>query len=90
LVGSPDEVAEELIGWIDDTDLDGFNIARTVNHETLENFVDLVIPALQERGRYKTSYSEGTFRQKLFGSGSRIGVDHPARRGWSADSVAAQ
>ena len=90
LVGSPDEVAEELIGWIDDTDLDGFNIARTVNHETLENFVDLVIPALQERGRYKTSYSEGTFRQKLFGSGSRIGVDHPARRGWSTDDVVAQ
>jgi long-chain alkane monooxygenase len=80
LIGSPEEVAEELIGWVDETDLDGFNIARTVNHEGLERFVDLVVPQLQERGRYKTAYADGTFRDKLFGNGPRIPADHPAAK----------
>lgn len=67
IVGSPTQVADELINWMDETDLDGFNIARIVAHETYENFIDLVVPVLQERGRYKTEYAPGTFRQKLLG-----------------------
>ncbi len=53
-------------------DLDGFNIARIVAHETTENFIAKVIPELQTRGRYKTQYAEGrrTFREKMFGHGS--------------------
>ncbi|MEL7088258.1 MAG: hypothetical protein AAGL98_07420, partial [Planctomycetota bacterium] len=30
------------------------------------DFVDLVVPVLQERGRYKTAYGEGTLRHMLF------------------------
>ena len=67
IVGSPTQVADELINWMDETDLDGFNIARIVAHETYEHFIDLVVPVLQERGRYKTEYAPGTFRQKLLG-----------------------
>ncbi|WP_459207166.1 LLM class flavin-dependent oxidoreductase [Pseudomonas sp. MLB6B] len=71
LVGDPDQVAEQLIGWIDDTGLDGFNLTRTVTPESFEDFIDLVVPQLQRRGRYKTAYAEGTLREKLFHS------DHP-------------
>ncbi|MFV3404198.1 LLM class flavin-dependent oxidoreductase [Pseudomonas sp. NY15463] len=71
LVGSPEQVAEQLIGWIDDTGLDGFNLTRTVTPESFEAFIDLVVPQLQRRGRYKTAYSQGTLREKLFAS------DHP-------------
>jgi FMN-dependent oxidoreductase (nitrilotriacetate monooxygenase family) len=67
IVGNPTQVADELICWMDETDLDGFNIARIVAHETYENFIDLVVPVLQERGRYKTEYAPGTFREKLLG-----------------------
>ncbi|MDL5159653.1 LLM class flavin-dependent oxidoreductase [Actinomycetospora termitidis] len=77
LVGSPTHVADELIRWMDETDLDGFNIARIVAHETYEKFIDLVVPILQERGRYKTEYAPGTFREKLFGI-SRIPETHTA------------
>ncbi len=86
IVGDPTQVADELERWMDEGDIDGFNIARIVAHETMESFIDLVVPILQERGRYKTAYAPGTFRQKLFGI-ERIPADHPAggfRRGTPA------
>jgi alkanesulfonate monooxygenase SsuD/methylene tetrahydromethanopterin reductase-like flavin-dependent oxidoreductase (luciferase family) len=77
LVGSPEQIADELIRWMDETDLDGFNVARIVAHETFENVIDMVIPILQDRGRYKTEYAPGTFREKLFGT-DRIPETHLA------------
>ncbi|NML97499.1 LLM class flavin-dependent oxidoreductase [Paraburkholderia sp. RP-4-7] len=69
IVGTPEQVADQLIGWIEQTDIDGFNLARTVTPECYSDFIDLVIPVLQERGAYKTAYAEGTLREKLFGQG---------------------
>jgi hypothetical protein len=44
----------------------------------LEDFVDLVVPILQERGIYKRDYTEGTLREKLFGQGqARLPNTHP-------------
>ncbi|MFJ4390085.1 LLM class flavin-dependent oxidoreductase [Pseudomonas soli] len=78
LVGDPGQVAEQLIGWIDDTGLDGFNLTRTVTPESFEAFIDLVVPELQRRGRYKTAYAEGTLREKLFASDHpHLPADHP-------------
>lgn len=79
LIGSPSQIAEEMIHWMDEADLDGFNVARVVAHETTENFIAKVIPELQSRGRYKTAYRPGTFREKMFGE-RRIAKDHPAGR----------
>jgi FMN-dependent oxidoreductase (nitrilotriacetate monooxygenase family) len=78
IVGSVDEVADALIGWMDDADIDGFNLSRTVIPECLEDVVTLLVPALQERGRYKRGYAEGTYREKLFGAGPRLAAPHPA------------
>lgn len=77
MVGSPTQIADQLEQWMVDADLDGFNIARIVAHETLEGFIELVIPVLQERGLYKTEYEPGTFREKLFGT-TRIPAEHTA------------
>src|SRR5690606_18714527 len=77
LIGDPVQVADELARWMEEGDIDGFNIARIVNYETMENFVSLVVPELQKRGLYKTEYAPGTFREKLFGH-SRIASDHMA------------
>lgn len=78
IVGSPESVADELQRLVEATDLDGFNLAYTVLPECFEEFVDLVVPELQRRGAYKTSYADGTMRQKLFGSGDRLPASHPA------------
>jgi FMN-dependent oxidoreductase (nitrilotriacetate monooxygenase family) len=81
IIGSVDEVAEELIAWMDQADVDGFNLSRTVTPECLEDVVRLLVPALQERGRYKRAYTPGTYREKLFGSGPLLAAPHPAA-GW--------
>src|SRR5689334_2472685 len=69
VVGSPEEVAEELIAWVEDTDVDGFNLAYAMMPESFAEFVDLVVPELQKRGRYKRDYAPGTLSEKLYGQG---------------------
>lgn len=81
IIGSVEEVAEELIAWMDQADVDGFNLSRTVTPECLEDVVRLLVPALQERGRYKRAYAPGTYREKLFGAGPLLAAPHPAA-GW--------
>ena len=81
IIGSVEEVAEELIAWMDQADVDGFNLSRTVTPECLEDVVRLLVPALQERGRYKRAYTPGTYREKLFGAGPLLAAPHPAA-GW--------
>jgi long-chain alkane monooxygenase len=77
VVGSPATVADQLEAWIDETDLDGFNLAFVVRPETFTDVVDLVVPELQRRRRYKTAYTKGTLREKLVGK-ARLGAEHPA------------
>ena len=78
IVGSAEEVAEDLISWVDETDIDGFNLSRIVTPEGLEDFVDLVVPILQERGVYKSDYRPGTLREKLFAGSPLLPPSHPA------------
>ncbi|CAG8872776.1 Dimethyl-sulfide monooxygenase [Pseudomonas fluorescens] len=66
VVGSPQQVADELESWIAETGLDGFNLTRIVTPESYVDFIELVIPELQRRGSYKTAYDSGTLREKLF------------------------
>ncbi|TCM52814.1 FMN-dependent oxidoreductase (nitrilotriacetate monooxygenase family) [Rhizobium sp. PP-F2F-G48] len=76
-VGSPQTVADLLQEWVEDTDVDGFNLAYAVTPETFEDAVDLLVPELQKRGVYKTAYRPGTLREKLFDAGPRLAAPHP-------------
>jgi alkanesulfonate monooxygenase len=77
LVGSATDIAAEMIDWVDETGIDGFNLAYVVMPESFEDLVDLVVPELQTRGRYKTAYRPGTLREKLYGH-PRLPSNHPA------------
>jgi alkanesulfonate monooxygenase len=82
--GSPITVVDQMAQWLEEADIDGFNVAYTVLPECFENIVEMVVPEMQARGLYKTEYAEGSMRQKLFGRGDRLNADHPAaafRRG---------
>ncbi|WP_201326128.1 NtaA/DmoA family FMN-dependent monooxygenase, partial [Burkholderia sp. E168m23] len=77
IVGSPSQVADELQSWIDEAGIDGFNLTRTVMPESFEDFVDWVVPELQNRGVYKEDYDPApTLREKLFGAGPRLPAWH--------------
>lgn len=76
-VGSPETVADLLQEWVEDTDVDGFNLAYALTHETFIDAVELLVPELQRRGVYKTEYAQGTLREKLFDNGPRLQASHP-------------
>ncbi|HEX2605518.1 MAG TPA: LLM class flavin-dependent oxidoreductase [Oxalicibacterium sp.] len=78
IVGTPSQVVDEIAKYVAETDLDGFNLTRTVAPETYRDFIDLVIPELQNRGLYKEKYEDGSLRQKLFGRGDRLPQGHTA------------
>ncbi|RMT95870.1 hypothetical protein ALP39_200384 [Pseudomonas marginalis pv. marginalis] len=78
IVGSPQRVADELQQWIEETDIDGFNLAYAVAPDTIKDIVELLIPVLQERGIYKTEYTPGTLREKLFNQDRLLQHPHPA------------
>lgn len=77
LVGSPATVADALEGIVEASGVRGFNLAATVVPEAWTQVVDLLIPELRKRGRFKTEYREGTLRSKL-GAGDRLEPPHPA------------
>jgi hypothetical protein len=74
--GDASQVADQMQSWVAETGVDGFNFARTVVPECHDAFVDLVVPALQDRGAYKTAYEDGTLRHKLHGEGDRLPARH--------------
>lgn len=78
-IGSPTTVADQMEAWIETAGVDGFNIADPVPTAGLRDFVDLVVPELQRRGRVWRDYAGGTLREYLQGPGQvRIRDDHAA------------
>ncbi|EFL22134.1 NtaA/SnaA/SoxA family monooxygenase [Streptomyces himastatinicus ATCC 53653] len=81
VVGAPDTVADELERWVEEADIDGFNLAYATTPGTFTDFVDLVVPELRARGRMPHSYEGATLREHLHGPGTpRVPEDHPAAR----------
>jgi FMN-dependent oxidoreductase (nitrilotriacetate monooxygenase family) len=66
-IGSGATIAQMLVDWSEQCGVDGYNLSRTVVPECVDDVIAFVVPALQERGAYKTKYAEGTLREKLFG-----------------------
>lgn len=79
IVGGPARVADALQEWVEECDVDGFNLSRVVVPESFSDVVDLLVPELQARGAYKRAYAPGSLREKLFGR-ARLPATHPAAR----------
>jgi len=65
LVGTPEDIADQLEHFMDKGGADGFMLAATYTPGCFEEFVDLVVPELQRRGRLRTRYSGQTLRDNL-------------------------
>ena len=64
-VGTPEQVADELARWVRAGATDGFNISPYMVPGGLDEIVDWLVPALQERGVYRTEYASTTLRGHL-------------------------
>lgn len=80
-IGSPATVADEMERWMDECDIDGFNLSPVVQTIGFKDFVDFVVPELRRRGRMHDAYEGDTLREHYFGRGqARLPADHIAHR----------
>lgn len=63
--GTPEQMADMMIEWIDAGACDGFTLQPAYMPGELELFVDQVVPILQERGRLRRDYPGTTLRATL-------------------------
>ncbi|HBF30891.1 LLM class flavin-dependent oxidoreductase [Rhizobium sp.] len=65
VIGTPEQIADEMCKWFKEGAADGFNIMPAVLPQDLEDFVNEVLPYLQHRGLFRTEYEGGTLRENL-------------------------
>jgi alkanesulfonate monooxygenase SsuD/methylene tetrahydromethanopterin reductase-like flavin-dependent oxidoreductase (luciferase family) len=63
--GTPDQIADQMQAWFENGAADGFNIMPPYLPGGLDDFVDLVIPVLQQRGLFRNEYTGNTLRENL-------------------------
>jgi FMN-dependent oxidoreductase (nitrilotriacetate monooxygenase family) len=71
LVGTPEQIADELTEWRK-AGMGGINMAAQVLPGTDADFVDYIVPELQHRGLVQREYRPGTLREKVFPGRSRL------------------
>ena len=83
-IGSPETVADLLQQWIDEADIDGFNISYAISPGNFEDIIKYLFPELRRRGVFWHDYAVpgGTARENYTrdGHGPRIRGDHPASK----------
>lgn len=73
LIGTPEQIADELQRWFEQGAADGFNVLVPHLPGGLEDVAQLLVPELQRRGLFRTEYEGMTLRENL-------GLQRPAYR----------
>ncbi|MFF2091134.1 LLM class flavin-dependent oxidoreductase [Paenibacillus sp. NPDC058174] len=71
-IGTPEKVADLIQQWFEEGAADGFIIGEAIPNGQSE-FIESVVPILQERGLFRTDYEHDTLR-------GHLGVPVPANR----------
>ncbi len=92
VAGTPKEVADAIETWLDEGGIDGINLRQFLTPGTAEDFIELAVPELRRRGRYREGYEPGeTLRERFFGAGhARLLPDHPGARYRDPTALAGQ
>jgi FMN-dependent oxidoreductase (nitrilotriacetate monooxygenase family) len=65
LKGTAEDVADAMEEWMAEEAADGFNLTPTHLPHGINDFVELVVPELRRRGRFRTEYESTTLRGNL-------------------------
>ncbi|MBB4264028.1 LLM class flavin-dependent oxidoreductase [Bradyrhizobium sp. CIR3A] len=65
VVGTPDEVVQTMVDTFDGRAADGFNLCLATLPDGLKDFIELVVPELRRRGKFRSNYSGRTLRENL-------------------------
>jgi hypothetical protein len=64
-VGTPEQVADQLDEFVQQDGADGVVLGGHVTPHGLDDFVDHVVPLLQQRGSLRREYTGSTLRENL-------------------------
>ena len=73
LIGTPAQIVDDMQEWFDGCGVDGFLFHAATLPGGLDDFVNMVVPELQERGLFRAEYEGTTLRENL-------GLPRPASR----------
>ena len=65
MIGTPADIADQMEAYFDAVGGDGFMLSPIYSPGAIEEFVDLVVPELQRRGRFRRAYTGVTQRDHL-------------------------
>ena len=65
VIGTAADIVDQMQEWFDNRGVDGFLIQPSHLPGGLQDFIDLVIPELRERGLFRTEYNGTTLRDHL-------------------------
>ena len=66
MIGTPESIADEMESWMG-RGADGFNLMCPRYPDSLADFVEHVVPILQQRGLFRSEYTSSTLRGHLSG-----------------------
>ncbi|WP_232624457.1 LLM class flavin-dependent oxidoreductase [Paraburkholderia ginsengisoli] len=79
VVGTPEQIADDIEQWFKGGAADGFNLMPDALPDGLQDFVDGVVPILRQRGIFRSEYEGRTLRD-------HFGLQRPVSPHASADS----
>ncbi|MDJ0362831.1 LLM class flavin-dependent oxidoreductase [Rhodococcus sp. H29-C3] len=65
MIGTPESIADEISEWARRGAADGFNLMPPLYPDSLDDFVDEVVPILQSRDLFRKEYSSRSLRENL-------------------------
>lgn len=65
LIGTPEQIVDQLQLWFENEAADGFNVLPPSTPAGLDDFVEFIVPELQRRGLFRTVYEGKTLRENL-------------------------
>ena len=77
VVGTAEQIADRLEALYEAARGDGFMIVTHALPGSVDEFVDLVVPELQKRGRFRTAYAETQLRERFFPAAATLDTDRP-------------
>jgi hypothetical protein len=85
IVGSPTTIADELERWVEEADVDGFNLSHITNPGSFEDIIEFVLPELRKRGLFRAEAPKGiTAREQLLGQRKLLDDHYGSRFRWEA------
>ncbi|AOT10265.1 monooxygenase [Pseudoalteromonas luteoviolacea] len=73
MVGTPEQIADQMELWVNNQGADGFNLMPPSLPHSIEDFVEHVVPELQKRGSFRKDYEGDTLR-------AHLGLERPNNR----------